>query len=260
MRRITAITFDLWQTLIIDTPELGKPRAQLRLKGALQAIRDDGFDVTHEQIVEAYRRCYQTCDKIRGNEGDVTFDEQIDIFLRSIGEEMAERLSPQARLKVARRYADSYLERPPQLDEHAPAVLHELKTRGYKLALICNTGATPGATQRVFLERAGLAHFFDALTFSDEERRSKPATEIFHSTLERLNASADEAAHIGDHPRNDVEGAKRAGLAAIWLRREPKELVVQPDISIDSLGQVPEAVARLGDGPLPFLDTDIAQR
>ena len=248
MRQITTVTFDLWQTLIIDTPELGRPRAQIRLDGALQAIQDDGFDIDRQQVVDAYRRCYQICGEIRDNESDVTFDEQIDIFLQSIDEEMAQRLSPEARLRVTRRYADSYLEAPPQIDEHADAVLRELKAQGAKLGLICNTGATPGVTQRVFLERVGLAGYFDVLTFSDEERLSKPAPEIFHATLRRLKSSPEETAHVGDHPRNDVEGAKRAGLAAIWLRRDSKEPEVQPDVCIDSLSQVPAALASLADG------------
>jgi putative hydrolase of the HAD superfamily len=182
---------------------------------------------------------------VRQNESDLSFDEQVDLFLRCIDEEMAARLSPVARARVAQRYADSYIEHPPKVDEHAAAVLAALKGQGLKLALICNTGATPGVTQRVFLESAGLAHFFGTLTFSDEERLSKPAPRIFHVTLERLSATPAEAVHVGDHPRNDVEGAKRAGLGAIWLRRGDKQLTVAPDARVDTLAQVPEAVARL---------------
>ncbi len=243
--RITTVTFDLWETLIRDSPESGRPRGALRIDGALAALRDDGFDYPRDRVAEAVRRCYALCDEVRQREGDLSFGEQVDLFLRCIDEEMAVRLSPVARARVAQRYADSYIEHPPKVDEHAAAVLAALKGQGLKLALICNTGATPGVTQRVFLESAGLLHFFGTLTFSDEERLSKPAPRIFHVTLERLSATPAEAVHVGDHPRNDVEGAKRAGLGAIWLRRGDKQLTVAPDARVDTLAQVPEAVARL---------------
>lgn len=245
MRRITTVTFDLWQTLILDTPESSRPRARLRQDGTLAALRDEGYDFTREQVVEAYRRCYQICDEIRQTEGDVSFDEQIDLFLKSIDQDMAARLSPETWQRVARSYADSYLQHPPQIDEDAGPVLHMLKEQGFRLGLICNTGATPGATQRVFLQQAGLARYFATLTFSDEEGLSKPSTRIFHVTLERMGAAPHEAVHVGDHPRNDVEGAKRAGLAAIWLRRDDQVAVVPPDACVSALDQVPEAVARL---------------
>ncbi len=244
-RQITTITFDLWETLIRDSQDAGRPRAALRIDGALEALRAEGFDVPRERAVDASRRTYQLCDEVRKAEGDVSFEEQVDIFLRAIDEQMAHRLSPRTREQVARRYADSYFEHPPRLDEHALPVLRSLKGHSYRLALICNTGATPGMTQRVWLERVGLASFFETLTFSDEERLSKPAPRIFHATLERVGATPAQAVHVGDHPRNDVEGAKRAGLRAVWLRRKDEPLAVPPDARVDSLDEVPEAIARL---------------
>ena len=257
MAQLNTVTFDLWQTLIIDFPALGRPRARRRLEGVMAALGDQGVDVAYDDLAEASRRCYQICDEIRGRERDVTFDEQIDIFVRSIDEGLPERITPETRTRIARRYADSYLEHPPIIADGARRVLHALKEMGYNLGLICNTGSTPGVTQRVFLERAGLARFFDTMTFSDEERLSKPSTEIFQRTLERLGATPDRTVHVGDHPVNDVEGAKRAGLRAIWVRREGKEVEVEPDAIIDSLEETLEALERLerASSPSPFLDT-----
>ena len=245
MAQLTAVTFDLWQTLIIDSPEIGRTRAQKRLQGVLEALRDGGFEVTREQLAEASRSCSRTCDQIREQERDVTFDEQIDIFLRGIDEGLAERISPETRTRIARRYADSYLEHPPLIADGARRVMRALREMDYKIGLICNTGATPGVTQRVFLQRVGLAQFFDTLTFSDEERLSKPSAKIFHRTLERLKVTPEQTVHVGDHPRNDVEGAKRAGLLAIWLRRDDQEPEVEPDARIESLGETLDALATL---------------
>ena len=91
-----------------------------------------------------------------------------------------------------------------------------MRDMGLKVALICNTGATPGVTQRVFLEREGLIGFFDTLTFSDEERLSKPAKAIFDRTLERIGSTA--AAH---NSRRRPPPQRRRGRQA---RRPPRHL------------------------------------
>jgi len=242
---LTAVTFDLWQTLILDSPERGGRRRQLLLDGAGEVLKEEGFDYPQERVQAAYRQCQIECNEVRAREEDVSFDEQIDIFLGHIDNDLLGRLSGDGRIRVARRYTDAYLLRSPLVDEHAESVLRSLSEMGLKLALICNTGTTPGATQRVFLERMGLLRYFETLTFSDEERLSKPAAKIFHDTLRRLDAEPSQALHVGDHPRNDIVGAKRAGLTAVWIRRKDEPTEVEPDVAIDSLDQLTEVVARL---------------
>ncbi len=246
MTSLNAITFDLWQTLIVDSPAIGRPRAQKRLEDVMAVLNEDGFTVTADQLTAASRSCFRICDEIRAREQDVSFDEQIDIYVRSIDEQLPSQISPEIRAHLARRYADCYLEHPPLIAEGANRVVRALKEMGYKIGLICNTGSTPGVTQRVFLDRMGLAGYFDTFTFSDEERLSKPSSKIFAITLERLKATPEQSVHVGDHPRNDVEGAKRAGLRAIWLRRDDKEKpAVEPDATIESLDETLDALAKL---------------
>ena len=242
---IGIVTFDLWETLIRDSTAAGAPRMQVRLDETFRILREQGFGFSTEHIAKAYRRCQAALDELRKREGDATFDEQVDRFLAEIEGGLASRLSLHARERIAARYADSYFDHPPRLDEHALSVMAGVKARGYRTALICNTGSTPGKTQRVFLERAGLARFLDTLTFSDEEQMSKPAAAIFHVTLERIGGVPHEAVHVGDHPRNDVLGAKRAGLKTIWLKRKEEPTEVAPDAQIDSLDHLLEALERL---------------
>ncbi|MBI3744364.1 MAG: HAD hydrolase-like protein, partial [Chloroflexi bacterium] len=201
MRRFTTVTFDLWQTLIIDTPEIGRPRSELRMRRTIEALGAAGHHYLVEQALDAFRRCSAQCGDVRENEEDVTFEEQVHMFLELLDPAMAKHISRDVRTIVEREYADTYLEHPPLIDPHAHTVLSRLKDGGYKLGLICNTGSTPGKTQRFFLEQRGIAQFFDTLTFSDEERLSKPARRIFDVTLHRLVAMPREAVHIGDHPR-----------------------------------------------------------
>lgn len=244
-RPLRTVTFDLWETLIRDSMEVGAPRMQVRLNETLRILRESGLAFSSEGIAEAYRRCQAALNDLRKREGDATFDEQVDRFLEEIAPGLPARLPRSAREQIAARYADSYHEHPPRIDEHALAALEGVRARGYSMALICNTGSTPGKTQRVFMEQVGFARFFDTLTFSDEERLSKPAAAIFHRTLERIGGAPHEAVHVGDHPRNDVLGAKRAGLKAVWLKRKEGAVEVEPDAQIASLNQLLDALDRL---------------
>ena len=65
MPGITTVTFDLWQTLLLDNRELGRVRAQARLDGAQQALAAAGEEYDMEHIREAYRECYLRCREVR---------------------------------------------------------------------------------------------------------------------------------------------------------------------------------------------------
>ena len=75
MPQLTAVTFDLWQTLLLDNRELGRARAQVRLEGAQQALRKAGQGYELEHLREAYRACYRQCRQIREQNLDVSFRE-----------------------------------------------------------------------------------------------------------------------------------------------------------------------------------------
>ena len=46
---------------------------------------------------------------------------------------------------------------------------------------------------------------------------------------------------VGDNPARDILGANRAGIRAIWIRRENQPLTpgAQPDATIASLSELP---------------------
>ena len=53
--------------------------------------------------------------------------------------------------------------------------------------------------------------------------------------------------HIGDHPSDDIAGARRAGLQAIWFNpaRKTWEGEEAPSAIIHSLAELPGVLARL---------------
>lgn len=64
---------------------------------------------------------------------------------------------------------------------------------------------------------------------SEEAKCSKPRKEIFLYALEKAGLQASEVIHIGDSLSGDIQGARAAGIEAILMNRENKE--VPPDIT-----------------------------
>ncbi|MCL1473526.1 HAD-IA family hydrolase [Argonema antarcticum] len=64
-----------------------------------------------------------------------------------------------------------------------------------------------------------LAKFFTSITISTEVGAAKPESEIFVKGLHKHDCLAEAAWHIGDSFKEDYQGAKAAGLRAIWLKR-----------------------------------------
>lgn len=256
MNHITTVTFDLWQTLLLDNRELGSTRALARLKGTQQALERFGETYDLEHIREAYRACYQHCRRIREGGLDVSFREQVEIFVDNISSGLVQRLDSETFQEIAGVYADSFLTYPPKPHDQALAVLKDVRAMGLKIGLISNTGMTPGTTFRTYLDRHGMLSYFHTLTFSDEVKLAKPNGEIFLNTLRAMGAAPAETVHVGDHVINDVVGAKSLGMKTVWItgfyeREDPADPASEPDAAVDDLGMVSRAVAQISGRQTP---------
>ena len=67
------------------------------------------------------------------------------------------------------------------------------------------------------LQICGLDVYVDALIVSEEAQVSKPDPAIFRMALDRLGVEASQSVMIGDSWTADVEGARAAGIRAIWF-------------------------------------------
>ena len=256
MAEITTVTFDLWQTLLLDERDLGQARAMVRLEGARSALAKFGQDFNLEKISEAYMSCFQQCLEVRNGGLDVDFREQVAIFVNHINPGLAERLDCAIMDEIAQFYADSFLVHPPPAHEDALHVLEAIKEMGFKMGLISNTGMTPGFTFRSYMEERGMLEYFHTLTFSDEVKLAKPSSEIFMMTLEAMDARPEQTIHVGDHVINDVVGAKRCGMKTVWIsgfyeREDLNDPETEPDITVDTLAAVVPAVSKLAGKAAP---------
>jgi putative hydrolase of the HAD superfamily len=114
-------------------------------------------------------------------------------------------------------YCRPILSAMPVPNSGALEALHALQARGLRLALICNTGRTPGKMLRLVLDRVGLADYLGVLSFSDEVGVRKPHPEIFLKTLAALGVRPQQAAHVGDDLTTDIAGARGVGMRAVHL-------------------------------------------
>ncbi|OTG63373.1 hydrolase [Acinetobacter sp. ANC 3903] len=117
----------------------------------------------------------------------------------------------------------------------ANQLLNELKQQGYKLAVVSNGGH---ATRLTILQGLGFSHFFDEIVSSELVGISKPNPEIFLYTSQKLDIAPEHCLFIGDHPVNDIQGATRAGMNALWLQGFHDSEVSQEIARIQSLAEI----------------------
>ena len=95
------------------------------------------------------------------------------------------------------------------------------------------------------VRRLGLADYFQFALCAEELGVGKPDPLPFREALRRAGVAPGEAVHVGDHPLDDIQGARAAGLRAIWYN--PRGLAWQgeaaPDAQISRLDQLPQLLA-----------------
>jgi len=120
-----------------------------------------------------------------------------------------------------------------RLDPDALPLLRELRGQGLAILLVSNFDARV----RAVMDALGLTPFIDQVTISSEAGAAKPDPAIFRAALATACLAPPEAAHVGDTVREDLEGARAAGMRVL--------LVGGADLAAAAAGIV--VVARLGD-------------
>jgi len=91
------------------------------------------------------------------------------------------------------------------------------------------------------LEAIGIAHFFQASVAAHHFGCAKPDPAIFQAACAALRVSPAEAVYVGDDPLLDVEGAQKAGLLGVWLKRDAARALpsqVRPDAICTTLHEL----------------------
>ena len=115
----------------------------------------------------------------------------------------------------------------------------------YRLGLLSNGSRLP--------EKVGLGQYFESVVFAQDHLVAKPDKGIFEVVERQLGVQPAACVLVGDHPLNDVVGAKRAGWRAVWIDRDGGGAFVphpgceeHPDAVVTSLDELPGALEELG--------------
>jgi putative hydrolase of the HAD superfamily len=236
---VLAVVFDLWGTLIHDSPALEGPRREQRLGDFLGEARARGIDLSMEEIEAGFRRHLQEHALMHGRGEDLQTGDRFAHCLETVRPGLSK--VPGLVAAVDDAFAEAILRYPPVLDPEAPALLAALKDQGYRLGLLSNTAMSGGPTLRQLPNLQVALALFDDLVFSDEVCMSKPNPAIFRLSLERLQAEPSRSVFVGDNPVMDVAGAQSAGLHAVQIGNSAEDGVT-PDSHIDRLSDLPLVV------------------
>ena len=251
-----AIAFDLWETLITDTPELSRQQERLRLSKMEEILRARGHAAVADRIEHAYRALWHRCLELYWSaDRDIPCRRQIEHFLEELGID-ASAFGEEMLAELEHAYANAALEVLPAVVEGAPEVVAQLKSRGLGVGLISNTGRTPGYVLRPILDALGLSGSIDVMVFSNEHGHCKPQPSIFEELRRGLGVRYEEMAFVGDNLYVDVHGAQRCGMRGVHFEPSVRGtavaphvehgLEIVPDARITSLAELPAALDAIG--------------
>ena len=214
---IGTVTFDLWDTIVIDDSDEPKRAAQ-----GLPSKQDMRRSLFVEEVLSHHPEFTRM-------EVDAAFDHLNDWFRQcwkvdhhtpAIGDRLAKGLlhlniEPTPGFdEVVAKFSTMEVEIPPDLTPGIAECLDHLAGK-YRLGIVSDAIVTPGLNLRELLANHGLARYFEVFVFSDEAGASKPDRKVFDLALATLGGKPSELAHIGDREYNDITGPVAYGAHGI---------------------------------------------
>jgi HAD superfamily hydrolase (TIGR01509 family) len=124
-----------------------------------------------------------------------------------------------------------------RVDPDARPMLSWLGARGIKRG-ICSNAPFPPEMMRRQVRSNGIAAHVDAIVFSSEVGRRKPAPELYRAALEQIDTEPERTLFVGDRVREDYEGPRSLGMRAVIVTAHADE-TPPPDVpTIRSLAEL----------------------
>ena len=116
--------------------------------------------------------------------------------------------------------------------------LDAVAARGLRCAVVSNWDCSLPAV----LAQLGIAERFAMVSVSAVMGFRKPDPRIFEHALAALGVQPEQAIHVGDDPRRDVDGARSAGLRAVLIDRSAEAA----DVDCERVADLRSLTALLG--------------
>jgi putative hydrolase of the HAD superfamily len=125
-----------------------------------------------------------------------------------------------------------------RVDADALQVLAWLGAHGIKRA-VCSNAAFPPEMMRRQVDGNGVGELMDAVLFSSQLGRRKPAPEIYRAALDALGVGPERALFVGDRVREDYDGPRAVGMRAVICTAHAAEPPPDGIPTIASLSDLP---------------------
>jgi len=120
------------------------------------------------------------------------------------------------------------------LNNNAVEIVKYLHGKNYLLCVVTN-GLVKLQKPRV--ANSEIEEFITHIMVSEEVGEHKPNPLVFTTLLNRLQLKPSDVIMIGDSIKNDIQGAKNAGIKSVWYNPERAEnrIGISPDYEIANL-------------------------
>ena len=219
---IKGILFDFGGTLA-----LGDLDKEYFATSFLEYIRSLGFRGRKSQYEKARKGMFERLMKARSINREIRLEELYQGLLFKLG------LHPSGEVidYIHQLYIRSFSV---ELVSGLKEVFECLNER-YSLAVISNSMSD---VPRQGIKKFDLEQYLDTVVISRDIGIRKPDPEIFNFALHNLGIESYNAIHVGDSLKEDIQGAKNAGIKTIWIKRNSEEMNIQPDYTIHSIKEL----------------------
>lgn len=201
---ITAITFDFWCTLFRDANGVARQAMRVDAFSRMTGIETSRVEMVLNDVWRVFDRYH------RQQQRTLTPLDAVQYAAVRLGI----TLSPKVAHELADVFATAIVMYPAEPIEDALGAVRAAASH-LPVALISDTGVSPGSSLKTLLSGGGFLPYFSKLTFSDEVGVSKPNALMFETTAQALGVAPGELLHVGDREDTDILGAKGVGAKAV---------------------------------------------
>ena len=138
---------------------------------------------------------------------------------------------------------------------HMKFLMKQLKGKSLRLGIISNG---KGQFQLDAIQALGIEPYMDVILISEWEGMKKPDPNLFNKGLARLGVHPEEAMYVGDHPDNDIKGARAAGIKTVW-KRDAEWSSAEADYIIEGLAEIATIVEQENLQIRAFQEADLEE-
>ncbi len=128
-----------------------------------------------------------------------------------------------------------------EVDGDAVQILTWLRERGIRSG-VCSNAPFPPEMMRRQVASNGITELVDAIVFSSEVGRRKPAPEVYQAAIDAIGTTPQRTVFVGDRVREDYEGPRAVGMRAVVVTAHAED---EPRDGVPTIASLAELMSLL---------------